>query len=211
MTGTAAGSAFPLVSLKTATGPPSSVRAWAMVAGRNSVTRPDTSTESPTATVGEVEPRNTKIPSLVSGSASAVGSCIQKPRELPVVRTAVTMPGTLVTDCPTIGEIRPVPWMSWMRVDPGTGSVLPPSSAMTVTRGCTTMASPSPPVGRSSTASRRPSDVTGTASVRWWMTAPCFSASIATCMSRSERRITAPQLGYSVRSGQGISNFRSPE
>ncbi len=42
---------------------------------------------------------------------------------MPVLRTPVTTPGTLVTDSPLCGEIRVVPWMSWTRRLPGAVSV----------------------------------------------------------------------------------------
>jgi hypothetical protein len=49
------------------------------------------------------------------------------------VRTPVTMPGTRVTVWPLSGETRVVPWMSWIRVVPGSvgsgvgvGSGVPP-------------------------------------------------------------------------------------
>lgn len=49
------------------------------------------------------------------------------------MRTPVTMPGTRVTVWPLSGETRVVPWMSWIRVVPGSvgsgsgvGSVVPP-------------------------------------------------------------------------------------
>ena len=82
------------------------------------------STESPTATVG-VELVKTKIPSLVAGSVSGFGSCIQKPL-LDFVRSAVTTPGTFSTVLPSCGETQDVPWMSWMRSGPGP---LPPPPA----------------------------------------------------------------------------------
>jgi hypothetical protein len=85
---------------------------------------PETRTESPTATVG-AELVKTNRPSLVAGLASGVGSWIQKPLE-PLVRTAVTMPGTLVTAWPFTGETQPAPWMSWMRSGPGCGVPPPP-------------------------------------------------------------------------------------
>ncbi|GHI08616.1 hypothetical protein Scel_69370 [Streptomyces cellostaticus] len=37
--------------------------------------------------------------------------------EEPYVRVAVTMPGTSVTFWPAYGDIRVVPWMSWMRTE----------------------------------------------------------------------------------------------
>jgi hypothetical protein len=82
------------------------------------VTEPDTSTASPTFTVGDAEPVWTNTPSLVRGSSSASGSWIQKPRE-PVVRTPVTTPGTRVTVRPAYGDRRVVPWMSCTRTSPG--------------------------------------------------------------------------------------------
>src|SRR5918999_1597837 len=78
--------------------------------GRNSVIRPETVTASPAATVG-AEDVKTKIASEVAGSASALGSCIQKP--LP--RTAVTTPGTCDVRCPASGDKCALPWISWIR------------------------------------------------------------------------------------------------
>ena len=75
---------------------------------------PVTVTASPTATDGVTEPVNTKRPSLVRGSLSGWGSCIQKPREEPNALVAVTMPGTRTT-LPTSGDVRVVPWTSRMR------------------------------------------------------------------------------------------------
>lgn len=51
--------------------------------GTYSETVPDTVTASPTATPFGVEPVKTKTPSLVAGSASGLGSWIQKPLEEP--------------------------------------------------------------------------------------------------------------------------------
>ncbi len=85
---------------------------------------PLTSTLSPTATVG-VELVNTKMPSLVAGLSSAVGSWSQKPLLL-VVRSAVTTPGTLVTAALRCGDRNDVPWMSWMRNGPGVAPPPPP-------------------------------------------------------------------------------------
>ncbi len=100
---------------------------------------PLTRTESPTATVGAAEPVYTKTPSLVRGSASGAVSWIQKPLE-PVVRTAVTTPGTPVTALPSSGETRVMPWMSCTRTVPGSvgspgspGSVPPDVSPAALT------------------------------------------------------------------------------
>ncbi len=63
-----------------------SVRDWlpeVVPPGTYSATVPLTLTESPTATPFGVEPVKTKTPSLVAGSASGVGSWIQKPRDEP--------------------------------------------------------------------------------------------------------------------------------
>jgi hypothetical protein len=78
--------------------------------GRNSCTRPLTRTESPTTAVG-VEVVKTKIASEVAGSASGLGSCIQKPFEL----RAVTTPSTFTT-CPLYGEMCVAPWTSWIGI-----------------------------------------------------------------------------------------------
>ncbi len=64
--------------------------------GRNSETRPLTSTGSPTSTVGALEV-NTKMPSDVASWPSGCGSCMKNP--LP--RTAVTTPGTCEADWPS--------------------------------------------------------------------------------------------------------------
>lgn len=77
--------------------------------GRKSVTEPSTLKASPTATVGEVRVK-TKIPSLVARSASATGSCIQKP----VLERAVTMPVTPLTGVPARGERWDAPWIAAM-------------------------------------------------------------------------------------------------
>src|SRR5690349_18374513 len=76
-------------------GEPISVLLRPPAPGRNSLTVPLTSTESPTFTVGAVDVK-TKIPSDVETSASGLGSCIQKPFDF----LAVTMPGTFPTSCP---------------------------------------------------------------------------------------------------------------
>ncbi|MER6899191.1 hypothetical protein [Amycolatopsis sp. NPDC000740] len=57
---------------------------------------------------------NTNRPSLVRGSLSGCGSVIQNPRAEPKLRTAVTMPVTSSTCLSLNGEIRVVPWMSWI-------------------------------------------------------------------------------------------------
>lgn len=87
------------------------------------MTLAETRTESPTLTCGVEEPVKTRTPSLVAGSLSGFVSWIQKPREVPATRTAVTTPGTLVTLLPAYGESRVAPWMSWMRTSPGVMSV----------------------------------------------------------------------------------------
>src|SRR5687768_8218354 len=69
---------------------------------------------------GDEEPVNTKMPSLVATSASADGSCIQKPRADPKTRTAVTMPRAWTTT-PACGDTNPLPWMSWMLSSGGGG------------------------------------------------------------------------------------------
>src|SRR5690349_6578658 len=76
---TGAGRAAPVDTTVTV-GLPISVldRLLAAPPGRNSLTRPVTSTLSCTAAVG-AEPVNTKMPSLVAGFASGLGSWIQKP------------------------------------------------------------------------------------------------------------------------------------
>src|SRR5262245_22809391 len=84
--------------------------------GRNSWTRPLTRTESPTTVVG-AELVKTKIPSEVAVSASAFGSCIQKPFEL----RAVTTPRTLTTR-PLYGEMCAAACTSW--IASGRGSVV---------------------------------------------------------------------------------------
>lgn len=67
-------------------------------------------------------------------------SWIQKPRE-PLARTPVTTPGTPVTDVPSSGETRVVPWMSWIRTSPGSvgpgssGSCPPPDVSPLVLTG----------------------------------------------------------------------------
>ena len=78
--------------------------------GRNSVTRPLTSTESPTATVGALDVK-TKMPSEVDSWLSGSGSCRKKPLFL----SPVTMPGTREALSPSYGERCWAPWMSWMR------------------------------------------------------------------------------------------------
>src|SRR6266545_4463888 len=79
--------------------------------GRNSDTRPPTTTASPTATVG-AEELNTNSPSEVAGSASGLGSWNQKP----LVVRAVTIPETPATTWPLRGETWLAPWMSWIAV-----------------------------------------------------------------------------------------------
>jgi hypothetical protein len=120
------------------------------------LTVPETSTESPTTTPGEEV--NTKIPSLVALLESAVGSWIQKPRLLPVDRTAVTMPGTLVTCSSSCGEIQLPPWMSWMRSGPGSPVPPPPSPALPAA-GVGSAAAKSPELSSLSAASLRCSEV----------------------------------------------------
>src|SRR5262245_28815985 len=70
--------------------------------------------------VGVEEPVNTKMPSLVATSASAIGSCIQNPRAEPKARTAVTIPGAW-TMVPARDDTNPLPWMSWMLSSGGGG------------------------------------------------------------------------------------------
>src|SRR5574341_2693520 len=80
----AAGSGLPDDSTVTA-GPVSSVVVRLVPVappGRNSETRPPTTTESPTATVGAAEV-NTNSPSEVAGSLSGLGSWSQKPLRVP--------------------------------------------------------------------------------------------------------------------------------
>ena len=78
--------------------------------GRNSLTRPETVTAVPAVTVGW-DDVNTKMPSDVAGLSSGWGSCIQKP----LLRTAVTTPGTKDVRCPASGDRCAAPWMSWIR------------------------------------------------------------------------------------------------
>src|SRR5918996_3470977 len=77
--------------------------------GRNSVTSPLTSIESPTSTTGAEEVK-TKRPSEVAGSASPSGSSMKKPFET----VAVTMPATRDTGSPSSGERCAAPWISWI-------------------------------------------------------------------------------------------------
>src|SRR5215510_8631583 len=92
------------------------VRLTGSLPGRNSATVPSTSTSSPTFTVG-VELVNTNRPSLVAGSESGVGSCIQKP----LLRLAVTMPWTSDTASPSSGDWWAAPWISLMVLTGGGG------------------------------------------------------------------------------------------
>ena len=64
---------------------------------------------------------NTNRPSLVRGSLSGFGSVSQKPRDEPNVLVAVTMPVTPPTFWSFSGEIRVVPWMSWIFAVTGGG------------------------------------------------------------------------------------------
>src|SRR5262245_57178377 len=120
---TGAGTGWPVASTVTVGLPLISVldRLVAAPPGRNSLTVPVTSTLSPTATVGW-ELVKTNTPSLVAGLLSGFGSWNQKP----LVLTAVTMPGTDVTCCPTSGERCAAPWMSWMNALVGGGGGGPP-------------------------------------------------------------------------------------
>ena len=52
------------------------------------------------------------MPSEVAVLASGFGSCIQKPFEA----FAITIPDTLETSCPFLGEMCARPWMSWIGV-----------------------------------------------------------------------------------------------
>ena len=81
-------------------------------------TVPDTRTESPTATVGAAAGEDEDA---LAGGRVGVGRRVLDPEAAaePDVRTAVTMPGTLVTVSPSSGESQPAPWMSWMRSGPG--------------------------------------------------------------------------------------------
>ena len=117
-TTTGAGTALPPDSTVTV-GLVTSVTDWLPLEvppGTYSETVPVTVTESPTATFG-AELVKTNTPSLVAGFASGAGSWTQKPLDEPYVRTPVTMPGTSVTFWPAYGDIRVVPWMSWMRTE----------------------------------------------------------------------------------------------
>ena len=82
---------------------------------------PVTRTESPTAgMVMATVPVKTKIPDDAAGrEPSALGCWIQKPGLPPIVRTAVTIPGTRSTVAPLSSERKPLPWMSWMDFGPG--------------------------------------------------------------------------------------------
>ena len=65
-------------------------------------------------------PVKTKIPDDAAGrEPSALVCWIQKPGLLPIVRTAVTIPGTRSTVAPLSSERKPLPWMSWMDFGPG--------------------------------------------------------------------------------------------
>jgi hypothetical protein len=67
-----------------------------------------------------VEPVKTKMPEEAAGRpASGLACWIQKPRLLPVDRTAVTIPATRSTTLPRSGERNPLPWMSWIVAGPG--------------------------------------------------------------------------------------------
>src|SRR4249919_998851 len=92
------------------------VRFTGSLPGRNSATVPSTNTSSPTFTVG-AELVNTNRPSLVAGSASGVGSCIQKP----LLRLAVTTPCTSATASPSSGERCAAPWISLIVLTGGGG------------------------------------------------------------------------------------------
>src|SRR6266496_5803296 len=79
--------------------------------GRNSETRPLTTTASPTHTAG-VDEVNTNSPSEVASLESGLGSWNQKP----LVVRAVTTPVTPATGWPLRGDRWPAPWMSWIAV-----------------------------------------------------------------------------------------------
>jgi hypothetical protein len=73
----------------------------------NSCTVPVTLTELPiAAAAGGADEVKTKTPSDVFGSESAFASAVW--RKKPLLRNAVTMP-VVVTDCPTNGEVAPLP------------------------------------------------------------------------------------------------------
>ena len=84
------------------------VRLSGSLPGRNSSTRPSTTTGVP---IAGRPPRKTKMPSDVRRSWSGRASCIQKP----LLPTAVTTPGTAATVLPSYGERCRLPWMSWIR------------------------------------------------------------------------------------------------
>ena len=94
------------------------------VLGKNSLTIPTTLTRLPTAAAagGAVEV-NTKMPSEVAGLASTSASVDWRKKALAI--RAVTMP-SVTTAIPTIAEVEPLPWTSWMGVNaagaaPGSG------------------------------------------------------------------------------------------
>ena len=102
-------------------GPVSSVvvrLALSLPPGRNSATRPPTTTASPTATVGATEV-NTNSASEVAWSASGRGSW----RKKPLAARAVTTPVTPETSWPFLGERWPAPWRSWIAVAATTSTV----------------------------------------------------------------------------------------
>ncbi len=94
------------------------------LADRNSATVPTTLTRLPTtAAAGGVVEVNTTMPSEVAGLASTSASVDWTKKAL--VLRAVTMP-SVTTTIPTIGEVEPLPWTSWMGVNaagvaPGSG------------------------------------------------------------------------------------------
>src|SRR5690242_17208899 len=120
-----AGTGLPCESTLTV-GDPISVTVSPVAPGRNSCTLPATVTASPTATAAAAVLPKTAIPSLVAGSVSGLGSCIQN--WLPAL--AVTTPCTSVTCLPTSGETCPAPWI-WLIVagSPGGGGGAPPLPA----------------------------------------------------------------------------------
>src|SRR5947208_8755252 len=95
-------------------------RLVAALPGRNSLTVPTTSTESPLWTFGAL-PVKTNTPSLVAGSVSGAGSSIQKP----FFATAMTTP-VVVTAVPASGERCAAPWISWIALLGGGGGGVPP-------------------------------------------------------------------------------------
>ena len=111
---TGVGSALPLPARRTLGVLPSSVSGgWlGSCDGTYSCTVPCTCTRLPTAASADGSaPVNTKMPSEVSGSASASasGAC----RKKPLLRRAVTMP-LVATTWSSSGERSAAPWMAWI-------------------------------------------------------------------------------------------------